>query len=268
MDYDSYGSNAVELAIDLANADRQDPSWAARFVRTHGEWFTTPRPAGLSAADAVRAAETADLVRAVALATTRDDVLARLNELLSRARPQPYATDHDGELHLHYAAPGTPAVEQLRRRSPWVWPRSSRSTAGSDWASAPRRAASTSTSTPRATPAAATAPTPAPAAPPSPPTAPAGKPDAGDPPTARRPGTSASVGSMRGRRLRMYDRQLHAWVGALPATPADRWLRRLSRAADHGKLWLGIAAVLALRPGRPRRAALHGIAALGSRAWS
>jgi membrane-associated phospholipid phosphatase len=68
---------------------------------------------------------------------------------------------------------------------------------------------------------------------------------------------------MRGRRLRMYDRQLHAWVGALPATPADRWLRRLSRAADHGKLWLGIAAVLALRPGRPRRAALHGIAALG-----
>jgi predicted RNA-binding Zn ribbon-like protein len=113
MDYDSYGSNAVELAIDLANADRQDPSWAARFVHTHGEWFTTPRPAGLSATDAVRAAETADLVRAVALATTRDDVLARLNELLSRARPQPYATDHDGELHLHYAAPGTPAVEQL-----------------------------------------------------------------------------------------------------------------------------------------------------------
>jgi membrane-associated phospholipid phosphatase len=68
---------------------------------------------------------------------------------------------------------------------------------------------------------------------------------------------------MRGRRLRMYDRQLHAWVGALPATPADRWLRRLSRAADHGKLWLSIATVLALRPGRPRRAALHGVAALG-----
>ena len=113
MDYDSYGSNAVELAIDLANADRQDPSWAAEFVRTHDAWFTTPRPAGLSAADAVRAGETADLVRAVALATTRDDVLAQLNELLSRARPQPYATDHDGELHLHYAAPGTPAVEQL-----------------------------------------------------------------------------------------------------------------------------------------------------------
>ncbi len=113
MDYDGYGSNAVELAIDLANADRQDPSWAAEFVRSHDEWFTTPRPATLSAADAARAGETADLVRAVALAATRDEVLARLNDLLSRARPQPYATDHDGDLHLHYAGPGAPALEQL-----------------------------------------------------------------------------------------------------------------------------------------------------------
>src|SRR4051794_39544437 len=113
MDYDSYGSNAVELAIDLANADRQDPAWAAEFVRAHDEWFTTPARAALTTADAARAGETADLVRAVAVATTRDDVLAQLNELLSRARLRPYATDHDGELHLHYAAPGTPAVEQL-----------------------------------------------------------------------------------------------------------------------------------------------------------
>ncbi len=113
MDYDTYGSNAVELAIGLANADRQDPAWAAEFVRTHGEWFTTPRPAELSTADADRAGETADLVRAVALATTRDDVLAQLNELLCRARPQPYATDHDGELHLHYAGADASALEQL-----------------------------------------------------------------------------------------------------------------------------------------------------------
>ena len=113
MDYDTYGSHAVELAIDLANADRQDPSWAAEFVRTHDEWFTTPSPAGLTAKDVVRAAETADLVRAVAVATTQDDVLAQLNELLSRARPQPYATDHDGELHLHYADADASALEQL-----------------------------------------------------------------------------------------------------------------------------------------------------------
>ncbi len=61
----------------------------------------------------------------------------------------------------------------------------------------------------------------------------------------------------------MWDRRLHAWVGALPSSPADRWLRRLSVTADHGKLWLGIAALLALRPGRLRRAAVRGVAAQG-----
>jgi hypothetical protein len=113
MDYDTYGSNAVELAIDLANTDRDDPAWAAEFVRTHDEWFTSPQPAEFSTSDAARAGETADLVRAVAVATTQEDVVARLNELLSRARPRPYATDHDGDLHLHYATPGAPALEQL-----------------------------------------------------------------------------------------------------------------------------------------------------------
>ena len=68
---------------------------------------------------------------------------------------------------------------------------------------------------------------------------------------------------MRGRRLRVLDRRLHAWVGGLPASPADRWLRRLSVAADHGKLWLAVAGVLALREGAPRRAALRGVAAQG-----
>jgi membrane-associated phospholipid phosphatase len=68
---------------------------------------------------------------------------------------------------------------------------------------------------------------------------------------------------MRGRRVRAIDRRLHAWVGALPASPADRWLLRLSTAADHGKLWLLIAVVLGLRSGAPRRAALRGVAAQG-----
>ena len=113
MDYDSYGSNAVELAIDLANADREDPAWADAFVRGHGEWFTTPPAPGISARDAVRAGEVADLVRAVATASTRGEVIERLNELLARAHPQPYATDHDGDLHLHYAGPGTGTLEQL-----------------------------------------------------------------------------------------------------------------------------------------------------------
>jgi membrane-associated phospholipid phosphatase len=56
------------------------------------------------------------------------------------------------------------------------------------------------------------------------------------------------------------DRRLHAWIGALPQSPADRWLRRLSTTADHGKLWLLIAVVLALRPGGSRRAAVRGVA--------
>src|SRR3954467_2708857 len=65
---------------------------------------------------------------------------------------------------------------------------------------------------------------------------------------------------MRGRRLRLLDRRLHAWIGALPASPADRWMRRLTHLADHGKLWFGIAALLALRPGATRRAAVRGVA--------
>src|SRR5215218_6438304 len=65
---------------------------------------------------------------------------------------------------------------------------------------------------------------------------------------------------MRGRRLRLLDRRLHAWIGALPASPADRWMRRLTHLADHGKLWLGIAALLGLRRGSLRRAAVRGVA--------
>ncbi|NPB31577.1 CGNR zinc finger domain-containing protein, partial [Shigella sonnei] len=84
-------------AVDLANADRQDPAWAASFVRAHGEWFTTAADGDITPRDAVRAGQVADLVRAVATATTQGEVIDRLNELLARARPQPYATDHDGD---------------------------------------------------------------------------------------------------------------------------------------------------------------------------
>ena len=113
MNYDTYGSNAIELAIDLANADREDDTWAASFLRAHDEWFSPESSRDLTPAEAGAAAETADLVRAVALATTQAEVLERLNALLSRANPQPYATDHDGELHLHYARPEAPVLEQL-----------------------------------------------------------------------------------------------------------------------------------------------------------
>jgi predicted RNA-binding Zn ribbon-like protein len=110
MDYDTYGSSAVELAIDLANAELETPE---SFLTSHGEWFAPGTPLQLTSRDATRVRETAQLVRAVALADSQDEVIERLNELLALARPRPYATDHDGELHLHYAGADAPALEQL-----------------------------------------------------------------------------------------------------------------------------------------------------------
>jgi predicted RNA-binding Zn ribbon-like protein len=113
MDYDTYGSSAVELAIDLANAELDTPDAVVAFLTAHDEWFSPDTSLQLSSRDTAQVVSTARLVRDVALAESQDDVLARLNELLALARPRPYATDHDGELHLHYARPDAPAVEQL-----------------------------------------------------------------------------------------------------------------------------------------------------------
>jgi diacylglycerol kinase family enzyme/membrane-associated phospholipid phosphatase len=67
------------------------------------------------------------------------------------------------------------------------------------------------------------------------------------------------------RSLRHWDARLHALIGALPASPADRWLRRLSHAADHGRLWMVLGVLLGLRKGALRRGAIRG---LGSMAFS
>jgi predicted RNA-binding Zn ribbon-like protein len=113
MDYDTYGSNAVELAIDLANADRDDPAGVRSFLSSHHEWFTGGTALELSDEEAARVDETSVLVRAVALADSEAAVRDRLNDLLALASHKPYATDHDGELHLHYARPDAGALEQL-----------------------------------------------------------------------------------------------------------------------------------------------------------
>jgi hypothetical protein len=113
MNYDTYGSTAVELAIDLANTDRDDPEWVRAFLDSHTEWFTDGTDLFLSDADLGRVAETSTLVREVALAESEPEVMARLNALLALASPKPYATTHDGELHLHYARPDAGALEQL-----------------------------------------------------------------------------------------------------------------------------------------------------------
>ena len=113
MNYDTYGSNAVELAIDLANTDRDDPAWVRSFLDSHAEWFTEGTDLSLDQQDIGRVAETSTLVRDVALAGSEPEVITRLNALLALASPKPYATDHDGELHLHYARPDAGALEQL-----------------------------------------------------------------------------------------------------------------------------------------------------------
>src|SRR3712207_9364453 len=106
MNYDTYGSSAMELAIDLANADLADPQGVQAFLSSHDEWFTEGTALRLAAAEAAAVAEASALIRDVALADNETDVMARLNALLALASPRPYATDHDGELHLHYAQIG------------------------------------------------------------------------------------------------------------------------------------------------------------------
>jgi predicted RNA-binding Zn ribbon-like protein len=89
------------------------PDGVETFLTSHGEWFTDGTALALGSRDTAAVRRTAELVRSVALAQSQDDVLTHLNDLLALARPRPYATDHDGELHLHYARPDAPALEQL-----------------------------------------------------------------------------------------------------------------------------------------------------------
>jgi undecaprenyl-diphosphatase len=61
---------------------------------------------------------------------------------------------------------------------------------------------------------------------------------------------------------RRWDALLLERVGRLPTTRVDRWLRRLSTFADHGKLWLLIGGALGLQHGPLRRAAVRGVGSL------
>ncbi|MFF8833811.1 phosphatase PAP2 family protein [Streptomyces sp. NPDC015130] len=64
------------------------------------------------------------------------------------------------------------------------------------------------------------------------------------------------------RDLRAVDGAVYAAVAATPTPTLDTALRRLSTAANHSKLSFGVAAALALVPGRPRRAAIAGAGAI------
>ena len=66
-------------------------------------------------------------------------------------------------------------------------------------------------------------------------------------------------------RFGRLDRKLVRAVSGLPGGSHDDFFRRLSAAANKGKLWFGIAAVMALFPGRTRRAAAPRGAGAGRR---
>jgi membrane-associated phospholipid phosphatase len=66
------------------------------------------------------------------------------------------------------------------------------------------------------------------------------------------------------RELGAVDRAVYQAVARTPTAGLDGPVRRLSRAADHSRLWLGIAAAIALLGGgRGRRAALEGVLSIG-----
>jgi len=63
--------------------------------------------------------------------------------------------------------------------------------------------------------------------------------------------------------LDQIDQALYRAIAVTPSPSLDFVLSRLSSAADHSKLWFAMVAALALKPGRPRRAALLGVASIG-----
>jgi undecaprenyl-diphosphatase len=66
-----------------------------------------------------------------------------------------------------------------------------------------------------------------------------------------------------GREVEALDVAVYAAISATPTPTLDRHLAGISRAADHGKLWSGVAALLAVAGGRRgRRAAVDGLASL------
>jgi undecaprenyl-diphosphatase len=67
-----------------------------------------------------------------------------------------------------------------------------------------------------------------------------------------------------GQELALLDRTVYAAVQATPSPTVDAALAGISRAADRSVVWLGIAAALSVAPGRRRRAALVGLAAVGA----
>jgi membrane-associated phospholipid phosphatase len=79
-----------------------------------------------------------------------------------------------------------------------------------------------------------------------------------------REGPTANVLVQGLHELGAVDRAVYEAVARTPTGTLDAPVRRLSAAADHSRLWLAIAAAVALVGGRRgRRAALEGVVAIG-----
>ncbi|CAN5192424.1 CGNR zinc finger domain-containing protein [soil metagenome] len=113
MDYDAYSSNAVELAVALANTEYDDPAGLTAFLDTHRDWFAGRSRLRLSPAERATVADLGRRVRAVVAADTDERVIDRLNALLGLANVQPRMTNHDGSLHVHYSSDRASVLEQL-----------------------------------------------------------------------------------------------------------------------------------------------------------
>ena len=78
-----------------------------------------------------------------------------------------------------------------------------------------------------------------------------------------RGGSSPWAGALR--EMGAIDRAVYQAVADTPSPELDGAFRRLSTAADHSRLWLGIAGAMALLGGsRGRRAAFEGVLAIGT----
>ena len=85
--------------------------------------------------------------------------------------------------------------------------------------------------------------------------------------SAQRAGTSRGGSSLCStvlRKLEAVDRAAYQAVAETPTPALDRPMRSLSNAANRSRLWLGIAAAIAVTGGRRgRKAALEGLISLG-----
>jgi len=69
-------------------------------------------------------------------------------------------------------------------------------------------------------------------------------------------------------KIQGIDRELVRLSAAIPHWPADVALKGLTTAANRSRLWFAVAALLAVRQGATRRAALRGIAAIGGASFT